>query len=272
MKKSVVLITGATSGIGKATAELFCANGYTVYGTGRKISPDAEALNCQAGSITMLPLDVTDNTSVDKCVDEIIRREGKIDILINNAGFGIAGAVEETDVEQMHAQLETNLFGVHRMCKKVLPVMRSSGSGRIINISSVAGFVAIPYQAFYSVSKYGVEAYSRALRGEVEQFGVKVSLIQPGDTKTGFTAERITVADKQSNAYTAKMNSSVNRMAHDEQNGCSPEKIAKVILKTAKSKRPPVSKTVGLQYKLIKIATKLLPERIVSAAIKKLYA
>lgn len=271
MKNRVVLITGATSGIGKATAELFCANGYTVYGTGRKISADAEALNCQVGSIKMLPLDVTDNASVDKCVDEIIRREGKIDILINNAGFGIAGAIEETELEQMQAQLETNLFGVHRMCKKILPLMRSSGGGRIINISSVAGFISIPYQAFYSVSKYGVEAYSRALRAEAEQFGIKVSLIQPGDTKTSFTAERITVSKAGSDVYSKKMTDSVKRMEHDEQNGAAPIKIAKVILKTAESKRPPVSKTVGLQYKLIKAATKILPEAVVAVAIKKLY-
>lgn len=266
--KRIVLITGATSGIGKAAAELFYANGYKVYGTGRRVLPSVSADE----GIVMLPLDVTDDASVERCVDEIIRREGRLDILINNAGFGIAGAVEETDISQMRSQLETNLFGVHRMCKKVLPIMREQCGGRIINISSVAGFIAIPYQAFYSVSKYGIEGYSRALRAEAMQFGIKVTLIQPGDTKTGFTDGRITVSSNNSDAYTKKMNSSVKRMEHDEQNGASPVKIAKAILKTAQSKHPPVSKAVGLQYKLIKGAVKILPERLVAAAIKKMYA
>ena len=164
MEKSIILITGATSGIGKATAELFCENGYTVYGTGRKAAVGTITQHPNGGSITMLPLDVTDDTSVQNCIEQIMLREGKIDILVNNAGFGIAGAIEETSVEQMRMQLETNLFGVHRMCKEVLPVMRKQGYGKIINISSVAGFIAIPYQAFYSVSKFGIEGYSRALR------------------------------------------------------------------------------------------------------------
>lgn len=272
MKKSVVLITGATSGIGKAAAELFCENGYTVYGTGRKAECEKIKENANGGSIRLVPLDVTDDISAEKCVEEVLKREGRIDILVNNAGFGIAGAAEDTSVEEMRSQLEVNLFGVHRMCRLVLPAMREQGKGRIINISSVAGYLAIPYQAFYSVSKYGVEGYSRALREEVRRFGIGVTLIQPGDTKTGFTSGRVTVKNGKSDAYEKKFTRSVKRMERDEQNGSSPEHIARAIVKAAESKNPPVSKTVGFQYKLIKFALRLIPERLVSFAVRKLYA
>ena len=272
MEKSIILITGATSGIGKATAEFFCENGYTVYGTGRKAAVGTITQHPNGGSITMLSLDVTNDVSVQNCIEQIMLREGKIDILVNNAGFGIAGAIEETSMEQMRMQLETNLFGVHRMCKEVLPVMRKQGYGKIINISSVAGFIAIPYQAFYSVSKFGIEGYSRALREETARFGINVTLIQPGDTKTGFTNGRITVSNEKSDAYSQKMNLSVKRMEHDEQNGASPAKVARAIFKTAKSKHPPVSRTVGFQYKLIKTALRILPEKLAAFAVRKLYA
>ena len=161
MDKKVVLVTGASSGIGKAAAKLFYEKGYVVYGTSRR-----EAVESSDG-IAMLKLDVTDDASVQDCVQQVLQREGQIDVLVNNAGYGIAGAVEDTSAEEVKSQLETNLVGLHRMCAAVLPVMRRQGGGKIINISSVAGFIAIPYQAFYSVSKYAVEGYSRALRNEV---------------------------------------------------------------------------------------------------------
>lgn len=272
MDKFVILVTGASSGIGKAIATLCSDKGYTVYGTSRKASGEKVGNNENGGSITMLPLDVTDDASCQSCVNEVLSREGRIDVLVNNAGFGIAGAVEDTSVDEMRSQLETNLFGVHRMSKLVLPVMRKQRSGRIVNISSVAGFLAIPYQAFYSVSKYGVEGYSRALDGEVKRFGIRVCLVQPGDTKTGFTGQRITVKNSNSADYADKFNASVKRMEHDEQNGTDPMHIARAVLKVITRKNPPVSVTVGAGYKLIKAVYKILPERLLAFAVRLLYA
>ncbi len=271
MKKSVVLITGATSGIGKETAELFAQNGYTVYGTGRKAIGETVNTYPNGGSLMLIPLDVTDDGSAEACISSVMQKEGRVDILINNAGYGIAGSVEDTSIEEMRSQLETNLFGVHRMVRLVLPIMRQQKCGRIINISSVAGYIPIPYQTFYTVSKYGIEGYSRALSMEVKKFGIKVVLIQPGDTKTGFTKERVTTKTV-SEAYKAKLDSSIARMARDEQNGTDPKITAKTILRMAKRKNPPISVTVGIQYKLIKFAIHLLPERLVGFAVKLLYA
>ncbi len=271
MKKQIVLITGATSGIGKEAAELLAKNGYTVYGTGRSAKGDVVNTYENGGSLTLLPLDVTNDASAEACVEKIVKKEGRIDALINNAGFGIAGSVEDTTVEEMRGQLETNLFGVHRMVRLVLPVMRKNGYGRIVNISSVAGYIAIPYQTFYTVSKYGIEGYSRALAAEVGGFGIKVVLIQPGDTKTGFTKDRVTVKNV-SEAYREKLDESIKRMAHDEQNGTDPKVTAKKILKAVRRKHPPTSITVGWQYKLIKFAMHILPERLVGFVVKLLYA
>lgn len=271
MDKRVVLVTGASSGIGKAAAKLFADGGCTVYGTSRKASGEKTYESQSGGSITMISLDVNDDLSVKKCVDAVLGCEKRIDVLVNNAGFGIAGAIEDTAVDEMQKQLDTNLFGLHRVTKVVLPSMRENGGGKIINISSVAGFLSIPYQAFYSVSKYGVEAYSRALRCEVAQFGIDVAMVQPGDTKTGFTKERVTVKNV-GDAYKDKLNISIKRMANDEQNGVSPEKVAKAVVKMSKKRHMPVSVTVGIQYKAIKFAVRFIPERIVSFAIRKLYA
>lgn len=266
MDKKVVLVTGASSGIGKAAAKLFYEKGYIVYGTSRR-----EAVESSDG-IAMLKLDVTDDASVQDCVQQVLQREGQIDVLVNNAGYGIAGAVEDTSAEEVKSQLETNLVGLHRMCAAVLPVMRRQGGGKIINISSVAGFIAIPYQAFYSVSKYAVEGYSRALRNEVAQFGIRVTIIQPGDTKTGFTKGRVTASGSgKDSAYYERVCKSVARMERDEQNGASPESVAKVIFRAAQAKNPPVAVAVGAPYKLIKFALRLMPERFVSFVLGKLY-
>lgn len=271
MTKTVVLITGATSGIGQATAQMLAENGFTVYGTGRQAKHEMVFADSNGGSLVMLPLDVTDDDSAAACIKSVMDAEGRIDVLINNAGYGIAGAIEDTTVEEMQAQLATNLMGTHRMIRLVLPIMRAQRSGRIINLSSVAGFMAIPYQAFYSVSKYGIEGYTRALRSEVAQFGIKVTLVQPGDTKTGFTGQRKVVEATQKGAYSDKVKTSVARMAHDEQHGASPDVVAKIIMRVIKRKNPPVSATFGI-YKLIKGLQKILPEKLVAFALRKIYA
>ena len=182
--KRVVLVTGASSGIGLACATHLAGRGYRVYGTSRR--PGAG----QAGSLAMLAADVTDDGSVEQAVATVLDREGRLDIVVNNAGMGIAGPVENTSIEQAKWQLEVNFFGAFRVCRAALPAMRKQGSGYIVNIGSIGGLIAIPYQAMYSASKFALEGMSEALRMEVRPFGVRVVIIEPGDHKTGITQNR----------------------------------------------------------------------------------
>ncbi|MBE5817275.1 MAG: SDR family NAD(P)-dependent oxidoreductase, partial [Clostridiales bacterium] len=181
LMNKVVLVTGASSGIGFACAEYFASKGLKVYGTTRRLSEG----KAYPKGVTMLELDICIDESVERAVNAVMKAEGRIDILVNNAGCGIAGAIEDTSVSEAQGQMDTNFMGIHRMCKWVLPYMRSASMGSIVNISSVAGFVPIPFQAFYTASKYAVEAYTRALRLEVKPFGIRVSAVEPGDTCTG---------------------------------------------------------------------------------------
>jgi NAD(P)-dependent dehydrogenase (short-subunit alcohol dehydrogenase family) len=183
IKDSIALVTGASSGIGQASAERLAKAGYKVYGTSRR--------GAQAGqrSFAMLPLDVTTDESVEAAVKELIRLEGRIDLLVNNAGFGVAPAgAEESSMEQAKAIFETNFFGLVRMTRAVVPHMRRQGSGRIINIGSVLGFLPMPYGALYAATKHAVEGYSESLDHELRTRGIRVSVIEPAYTKTQFDA------------------------------------------------------------------------------------
>ena len=174
----VVLITGASTGLGLASAEALTARGYTVFGTSRH--PD----HYPAKNFPLLQLDVRADESVKACVDEVLARAGCIDVLINNAGVSFSGAVEEASIDEAKQLFETNFFGVLRMVNAVLPIMRHQRSGHIINMSSLAGMVGIPYIGLYSASKHAVEGYSESLRFEVKQFNIRVSLVEPGDART----------------------------------------------------------------------------------------
>ncbi|HMB57416.1 MAG TPA: oxidoreductase, partial [Arenimonas sp.] len=182
-KKSIALVTGASSGIGQATASRLADAGYTVYGTSRRGAVSGQQ------NFAMLPLDVTSDESVAAAVSELIRREGRIDLLVNNAGFGVApGGAEESSIEQAKAVFETNFFGLLRMTRAVLPHMRRQGSGRIINIGSVLGFLPMPYGALYAATKHAIEGYSESLDHELRTMGIRVSVIEPAYTKTQFDA------------------------------------------------------------------------------------
>lgn len=264
----VVLVTGASSGIGQAIAELLSEKGMKVYGTSRK---------CDGGIIEksqyyIVKMDVCDEVSVQNAVNMIVEREGRIDILVNNAGIGIAGAVEDMSHTECYKQMDTNFFGVLRMIRSVLPVMRKQKSGLIINIGSVAGFISIPYQALYSAGKYAVEAVTEALRAEIKPFGIKAALVEPGDTKTGFTRSRV-IAQSLSGESVYKEASlrSIGKMEKDEQNGCSPEKVAKTVFKVICKNNPPVRTVVGFEYKLAYILKKLLPTSLVEKIITGIY-
>src|ERR1041385_1086530 len=182
-KQPVALVTGASSGIGKATAERLATAGYTVYGTSRRrATPDRRPFE-------MLSLDVTSDESVEAAVHALLRSEGRVDLLVNNAGFGVAPAgAEESSIEQARLIFETNFFGIVRMTRAVVPHMRHQGGGRIINIGSVLGFLPAPYMALYAATKHAVEGYSESLDHEVRTWGIRVSVIEPAYTKTHFEA------------------------------------------------------------------------------------
>jgi NAD(P)-dependent dehydrogenase (short-subunit alcohol dehydrogenase family) len=181
-ESKVVLITGASMGLGHATAELLAEDGWTVFGTSR------EPENYSTHGWEMVELDVTDDASVGACVDRVMERTGRIDALVNNAGYGLRAMTEEATMDEVRAQFETNYFGVHRMNRAVLPIMREQRSGRIINISSLSGLFGTPPSGHYCATKHALEGYSQAMRFEVAQFGIRVSLIEPGLTKSQFRA------------------------------------------------------------------------------------
>jgi len=209
-----------------------------VYGASRSATTVPGAIS--------LALDVTNDTSVAQVIDTILAREGRLDVLVNNAGHGIAGAIEETSIEEALAQFEVNFFGVFRMCRAVLPVMRRQGAGYIINIGSIAGLIAIPYQGLYSASKFAVEGLSEALRLEAGPFGVHVVLIEPGDHHTSFTQNRrSTAASSGGSAYRERFEGAVGRMVADEQGGPGPDAIARLLHRVITRPRPRLRYTTG---------------------------
>lgn len=271
----VVLIAGASSGMGKAIAETLAKEGYKVYGTSRKLqnnSVNEIAAASESGFLKMIQLDVCADESVEQAVSYVKEIEGKIDILINCAGFALAGAVEDTTHEEAFLQFNTNFFGAHRMCRTVAPIMRQNGKGLIINISSTAGLIAVPYQAFYSASKYALEAMTEGMRMELEPYGVKVSLVEPGDTKTGFTNSRVFVKKSKASIYKATFDNSVARMVKDEQSGPPPVGVVNAVKKIINSGNPPVRVVVGPINKVLAFLKKVLPSRVVVYIVSKLYA
>ena len=276
----IVLITGASSGIGRYTAQKFYDKGHIVYGTSRNpeggffTGGDQNDSGDKTGSFKMIPLDICDAESCEKAVSYVIKKEGRIDVLVNNAGMGIAGPVELTSDEEAKAQFEANFFGALRMCKEVLPVMRSQGRGKIINITSAAASVPIPFQAMYSASKAALESLSQCVSMETKHYGISVSSIEFGDMKTGFTKSRkITqAAQNYDNVYKTVFEDSLKRMEQDEQNGPEPVKAAKMIYKTALKRRSRPVIVCGFKYKAIFMLRRFLPYRFSEYLIGTFYA
>ena len=269
---SVVLLTGGSSGIGAVTARMLSDAGYKVYaGSRRGTLPE----DCAGrGNLVPVVLDVNSQSSVSEVVASILSKEGHIDAVVCNAGNGIAGAVEQTTVDEAKYQFETCFFGAHRVIREVLPSMRAQNFGRIITISSVAANVPIPYQTFYSSAKAAVLIYTKALSLEVKGFGIQCCSILPGDTKTGFTAARKLTAESSytSSVYYDTLKRSVGRMEHDEQNGMPASKIAGAIVKQLGRKRMAPSVTPRIDYKAINLLVRLLPTRLMLWIVGKLYA
>ena len=269
----VVLVTGASSGIGRSIAELLGDKGYRVYGTSRKPqSGQNSAVGYGGGFIRMLQMDVCSEESIKNAIAQILGTEGRVDIVVNNAGMGIAGSVEDTSPEEVYCQMNTNFFGAHRIIRQVAPVMRTQSNGLIVNISSVAAQFPIPYQSMYCASKVAIEAMSEALRTEMKPFGVKVAIIEPGDTKTGFTDSRAFVADANENSvYRDSFKKSVGVMIKDESNGPDPIVVARQLYRLLGKRNPPIRVIVGLQYKVFVFLKRLLPAKLVSYIISKMY-
>ncbi len=229
----VVLITGASSGFGSAIAKALAAKGYRVFGTAR--SPRA----APSDGFTSLLLDVTQDESVRACISEVIRAAGRIDAVINNAGVGIAGAIEDTTPEEVQSQFDTNFFGLHRVCRAVLPHLRAQRAGTIINMSSLAGRIPLPFQGFYSATKFAIEAYTEALRMEVRPFGILVSMIEPGDFATSFTANRrLTNETIPVSPYYESATRAIATMARDEQANQDLSPVTAAVATILESRRP----------------------------------
>ena len=266
--QKVVLVTGASSGIGKHAALLLAKNGWTVFGTSRS---KKEPLQSNGASVSMVVMDVDDDASVKKAIDEIVKKTKRLDAVVNNAGVGIAGPIEETTSKSAHAQLETNFFGMHRVCREVVKVMRNQGFGTIINVSSIGGVVGLPFQGFYSASKFAIEGYSEALRMEVRQFGIKVVLVEPGDIATEFTKRRINQISKDS-AYKESFNRVMSTVEHDETSGCSPDLVAKTIVRALNKKSPKLRFRAGaFTQKLVCTLKRILPARSMEWILRKYY-
>ena len=260
---SIALVTGASSGIGEATAQRLAAAGFQVYGTSRR------AAQAKGRSFEMLPLDVTNDESVAAVVKEVLRRHGRIDLLVNNAGFGVApGGAEESSIEQARAIFETNFFGLVRMTRAVLPSMRERGSGRIVNIGSVLGFLPMPYGALYAATKHAVEGYSESLDHELRTRGIRVSVIEPAYTKTSFDANFIE-PDSPVDSYRDARAGVSGRVREVMEAAESPAVVAEVVLKAASAARPKVRYTAGVLAGRLRLLRRFAPAALVDAGIRK---
>jgi NAD(P)-dependent dehydrogenase (short-subunit alcohol dehydrogenase family) len=263
IKGSIALVTGASSGIGEAAAKRLAAAGYKVYGTSRR--------GVQSGqrNFAMLPLDVTSDESVEAAVKELIRREGRIDLLVNNAGFGVAPAgAEESSIDQAKAIFETNFFGLIRMTRAVVPHMRRQGNGRIINIGSVLGFLPMPYGALYAATKHAVEGYSESLDHELRTRGIRVSVIEPAYTKTQFDANFLAPDSKldeyrEVRALLDKVLKEVMATADE------PSVVADVVLEAAIADRPKLRYVAGGLANRLRLLRRFAPAGLVDAGIRK---
>ncbi|ALN84797.1 short chain dehydrogenase family protein [Lysobacter capsici] len=263
LKKSIALVTGASSGIGKATAERLAAAGYTVYGTSRR--------GAQAGQLpfSMLPLDVTRDESVDAVVKDLLRLEGRIDLLVNNAGFGVAPAgAEESSITQAQAIFDTNFMGIVRMTRAVVPHMRRQGGGRIINIGSVLGFLPMPYGALYAATKHAVAGYSESLDHELRTRGIRVSVIEPAYTKTQFDANFLE-PDAKLEEYDQIRASLEVTLKNVMTAADPPEVVADAVLTAATAAHPKLRYTAGKLAGRLRMLRRFAPAAVLDSGIRK---
>ncbi|AKQ69317.1 3-oxoacyl-[acyl-carrier protein] reductase [Myxococcus hansupus] len=267
-RKRVVLITGASSGIGKACAELLSTRGYAVYGTSRR------SVEAAPPGYPMLVMDVTQDDSVQRAVETVLAQErGYLDTVVNNAGYALAGAAEDTSIEEARAQLDANFLGALRVCKAVLPTMRKQGFGRIIQVSSLGGQVGLPFQSLYSASKFALEGFTEALRQEVAEFGIEATLVQPGDVRTHITQNRVRVAKAGAgSAYQERFEAALEAIESGERDGLVAEDVAKKVLAVMEREAPRVRYPVAnLAQRAAVVAKAVLPSRTFEKLLMSLY-
>jgi NAD(P)-dependent dehydrogenase (short-subunit alcohol dehydrogenase family) len=258
----VVLITGASAGIGLACADRLQRSGWTVIGASRR--------GTSSGAWSPKVMDVDDDESVRQGMAEIVAEHSRVDAVVACAGWGLAGPVELTPIAEAKDQLETNFWGSVRVVQEALPTMRRQGGGRVVLISSIGGMIGIPFQAFYSASKFAMEGYGEALAYEVAPFGIHVTLVEPGNVRTDFTSSRRDVASLPGNdTYTAAVEKAVGLMEKDEANGVDPDNVAAVVEKVLQASRPRRRVSVGKMGERVGIMGKrVLPYRLFEAAAK----
>lgn len=262
----IILITGASSGIGKSVAEFLSDKKFTVYGTSRNPK------KIESYNYSLIRLDVTKPASIASAVDEIIEKEGKIDVLINNAGMGITGSIEDTPTEAMRRIFETNFFGVIEVTKAVLPHMRRQRSGTIINITSIAGYMGLPFRGIYSASKAALDRVTEAIRMEVKEFGIQIATTAPGSVATNIAANRYHTQILEHSAYKEKYQLSLDVMNSHVDNGVEPLKIAEQVFKIIQLNEPKVHYKVGKYSEKISITLKyLLPDKIYEKLLMNYY-
>jgi short-subunit dehydrogenase len=259
----VAIVTGASSGIGRCTAQALRDMGCKVYDFSRRDIP--------IENVTHIKTDITKEDNVSLSVKEVIDREGRIDILVNCAGFGISGAVEFTTTQEAKSQFEVNFFGAVTVTRAVLPYMREQHSGRIVNISSVAAVAHIPFQTYYSASKAAIESYTSCLDNEVKMYGIRVTAVEPGDICTEFTGAR-QKSFEGDDVYGGRISRSVAGMEKDEEKGMSPEIAGRYIAKVALKKSVKPVSAIGVSYKILSVMCKTFPCKFRNFVVGMLYA
>jgi short-subunit dehydrogenase len=256
--KKVILITGISSGFGAETARLLAEMGHIVYGTIRR--------NCETSKkINIIRLDLTDSISIKKAVDTVIQNEGRIDVLINNAGMHTGGPIETIPSEYTKLQMDTSFYGLVHLTREILPFMRKQGGGMIINISSIGGLMGLPFQAFYSASKFAIEGFSEALRMEVKPFNIKVVVINPGDFHTNNSANRrhFLSPTNDLDPYHDNFKNALIQIEKDEAHGWEPVFLARKLVKIVESKKPRQRYIIAsFEQKLAVIFKYILPGKL----------
>lgn len=269
-KGRVALVTGASSGLGAAVAARLAADGYQVQGAARWRAVDVGAA---PRGVVPLRMDVTDDAHVAAGVAHVVEAAGHLDVVVLAAGYGLAGALEDTTAAEAAAQLDVNLLGVHRVTRAALPHLRA-GRGHLVVVSSIAGRIATPFQGVYAASKYALEGYAEALRAEVAPFGVRVSLVEPGDFATGFTDARVVAegAAAERSAYRERFAAALATMGADERGGSAPEQVADVVARIVASDRPRLRHTAGPLYQRGAVhLRRVLPDAFVERSVRSHY-
>ena len=258
----VALVTGASSGIGRATAQALQSAGFRVFGTSRRPAPK------QSDSVAMLACDVTDDASVAKMVESILAEAGRIDLLVNNAGMGLFGGAEESSTAQAQALFDVNVFGVFRVTNAVLPAMRRQGKGRIINLSSVQGFIPAPYFALYASTKHAIEGYSESLDHELRPFGIRVSLVEPAYTRTSFE-DNLAAPDQSLEIYDSARAGMTVAVRKSMEKGDAPEVVAKTILAAATDPAPKNRYAAGKMARQVSFLRRFVPTSAFDKSLRK---